>query len=70
MQKISRMYATPAQANKAFKQLESQGYEYLHIVSGPKAADDGAVAAGPSREEIVASLHRAFIPKSQAAIYA
>jgi hypothetical protein len=70
VQTISRMYATPMQAKRAFEELKQEGYQDLHIFHGPAASEEGAEPSGPSRNDTVAALNKAFILKHHASAYA
>lgn len=70
VQTISRMYATPTQAKRARDELDQQGYQDLHIYTGPVAGEDGAVAASPPRADIISALTKAYILKHHAGAYA
>lgn len=67
---ISRMYASKAQATKAFEHLKKLNYINVHMFAAPSANEDGTSAPGSSVAEIAAQMMKAHILKHQAHEYA
>ncbi len=72
-QTINRMFDSPDSANRAARELESQGFSSfteVYVFDRYGAAGAGAGRAELSSEEIVASLMRGYVLKAHAKIFA
>lgn len=69
MQTISRLYANEENARKAWDELKSRGFGYSHIFTPPPSSGEDATVPA-SADRLLDQMMRAYIVKSEAAIYA
>ncbi len=69
MQTINRLYANEENARKAWDELKRRGFADIHLFTPPPRGEDGAPAAS-SAASILDGMVKAFIVRSNAAVYA